>query len=250
MSPGFLYASHASRAHDAASVGAVLRNADRRPPWLIVDHTVGSVIVSQWPGRLFEVEVVDPVGPEDLAAVKQPGLLPGAGYTRAVAVRVLAELEAAKLFGEHGAAVVDVLERARRLSLEGAQLLADADDPRAGRCYSNAWNAWLQAEKRGDSIHAGQDHARTLEIPARQRAPSPIGHGLSVVYQIVRHQAQQVGGEAALLIDEDGESRLAPPWDHAADALLHAVMALGAPRLVSQDDRRHLLRAWEMLERG
>ena len=144
---GFAYAPRTEkhRLRDAAP-GEVVANAERGPPWFVVDHALTTVIVTSWPGRLLAVEVPDAVTANDLRRAQQPGLRPDAGYTRAIAVRVLEELPAWTLFGAHGDSVVEVIEAAQRLTVTTAGTLAAAIDPGAAHAYAAAWDAWLGAE--------------------------------------------------------------------------------------------------------
>lgn len=227
-----------------AAPGDTVAQPSRAPPWIVVDHQLARVLVTSWPGRLLFAEVTDPVTAEDQTLAGQPGLRPDAGYTRAVGVRVLEQRDPSSLFGPHGAAVVEIIEAARTLSLEAAHALVAEDDPDAARCYSEAWDAWLHAEDRGTSIHLGHDHAGTLAIPARNRSGAPIHQGFSVIASELRKRARAVSGDAAIVVDEEGEAILQPPWSGATRALLHAAMATGAPELAGAEDRARLLRAW------
>src|SRR5688572_21913449 len=84
-----------------AARGMVVRKPDRLPPWIVVDHAIQSALVARWPGRLWRVAVLDAEGVEQASA--------HANYTRALAVKVIEEIPAARLFGEQGEAVVAVL---------------------------------------------------------------------------------------------------------------------------------------------
>lgn len=241
---GFVYVpTEPDTALACAAVGARVRNRDRGPPWIVVDHAVTGPIVTAWPGRLFRVIVVDQATTADGAG----GLAPDAGYTRAVEVEIAEELSLAMLFGEHGGQVVEVIEFARRLTREDATRLACAVDEHADAAYSTAWNAWLLAEDRGSSAHLGGDHADTLAIPARGRAEAPVHGGFLVIADQLRKRAVMVDGPTAISVDDEGESCLTPPWSDATTALLHAAMALGAPVLVDEGARARLLRAWAVV---
>lgn len=223
-----------------AAVGTRVRNRDRGPPWIVVDNAITEPIVTAWPGRLFRVIVIDRATTADGAG----GLAPDARYTRAVEVEIAEELSPARLFGEHGARVVQVIELARRLTRDEATRLASAVDEHADAAYSAAWNAWLLAEDRGSSVHLGCDHADTLAIPARGRAGAPVYGGFMLIADQLRKRAVMVDGPAAIAVDAEGESCLVRPWSDATRALLHAAMALGAPALVDEEARVRLLRAW------
>lgn len=240
MTRGFVYVPHDQphRLLDAA-LGELVANPAPTPPWIVVDHDLTTTLVTSWPGRLLVVDVDQRGSMENLR--------PDAGYTRAISVRVIEERDPAELFGPHGAAVVGVIESAVHLTLAEAHALGSVEDPEAARAYTTAWNAWLVADDRSTSIHLGADHTGTLAIPERKRARSPIHGGFMVISSALRKRAIEVSGDAARNIDEEGESRLAEPWRSAVGPLLHAAMALGAPDLVSADDRVHLLHAWKVL---
>jgi hypothetical protein len=113
---GYSYVAHGSGgALAAARVGERVRNPNRQPPWLIVDHALSNVMVTSWPGRLLRVEVVDAATERDGAG----GLVADAGYTRAVEVAIVDELPAWQLFGEHGQALARVIDAALLLMGDG-----------------------------------------------------------------------------------------------------------------------------------
>jgi len=60
-------------------------------------------------------------------------------------------------------------------------------------------------------------------------ARSPIGAGFTVLYSVL-------SARATFIVDEDGDATLTPDWAAAADAFLHAAMAVGAPELLSPAD--------------
>ncbi|HEU4451506.1 MAG TPA: hypothetical protein VFR81_00560 [Longimicrobium sp.] len=228
----------ASLARDERLAGAVpgqvVRNESSGPPWIVVDHSVESVVAAGWPGKLWEVELLE-------AAPEQPR--EGAGYTRAVAVRVRRELPVSVLFGAHGEDVVRVIAKAASIEDEEVRELASRSGQAARDAYSRAWNAWL-AKVEPASFHRGADHLDTLAISAGGTR-SPIGAGFLVLSGVFTTRARAVAGESAFETDEEGESCLAGPWGSAMDGLLGAAMALGAPELVAGPDRRILLDAWE-----
>jgi len=201
---GFAYVADAeSGPMAAAAAGAKVRNPDGGPPWIVVDHGLESIVVSKWPGKLWKVEILK-------AAKEQPN--ESANYTRAVAVRVIEELPPAVLFGPHGDAVLEVIERARSATLRHAL------HPEAREIYSRAWNRWLGTSH--------QDHRDTLAVsPGR----SPIGAGFTVIYSVL-------SSRATFVVDDDGDATLTPEWAAVADAFLHAAMAVGAPELLSPSE--------------
>ena len=212
----------------AAEAGAIVRNADSGPPWIVVDHSIESVIVAKWPGRLWSVEILK-------AAPDQPGA--SANYTRAVSVRVLEERPVSALFGPHGQAVCRVIERAGALTVEDLALLREAGHPLARSAYSRAWHKWL------GRTEPAEDYADTLAISGGSTR-SPIGSGFTVLYSVLSTRARSLVGDAAFVVDEDGDAAFAPDWEAAAQAFLHAAMAYGAPELTSQADAEALAAAW------
>jgi hypothetical protein len=217
-----------------ASAGAIIRLKERRPPWIVVDQSIDSVVVAKWPGKLWHVANVDAEGVEQASK--------NARYTRAVAVEILGEIPASRLFGEHGAALGSVIERASQLNGAQVQALAQARHPNAAAAYSRAWQTWLAGVGRS-SEDPNRDLSGTLAISAAKKC-SPVNYGFMVLHQAIWQRAEAIIGPPAFLLDEDGERYLEPTWSSANDALLEAAMALGAPELSPQEDRANLLMSW------
>ena len=219
-----------------AAPGTVIRNETREPPWIVVAHDPDAVSVVGWPGRLWEAEILEP-------ASDQPRR--GAGYTRAVAIRVIREVPLAMLYGPHGEGVVRVLERAGALDQAQAEALGTRVTAAAGDAYARAWRSWLDRVRPG-SIHADADHSCTLAVPPAPE--SPIGHGFITVHGVLHERVRNGEGDAGFIVadteDGDGEVSFAEPWRGALYALLHAALALGAPELLPDADREALLAPW------
>lgn len=232
---GYVYAPDADPGLLArAAPGTVIFKTDRSPPWIVVDHSIESAIIARWPGRLYRVVVLDAEGIEQASA--------HANYTRAVAVQVCEEVPASRLFGDRGEAASAVISFAARLELTTARLLADFRHPLANQAYSRAWDKWLG--KSGEGLAREESRLRgTLEAgPGPSR--SPINCGLTLTYRAVWDRADAMQGPAAFVEDEEGERTLAPFWDSAATALLHAATALGAPSIMTEEDAVTLTLAW------
>jgi hypothetical protein len=208
----------------------------------VVDHSVESIIVARWPGRLWRVQVLDLASEADMKAAGAGNLRSDAGYVRAIAVAVVDELPVSGLFGPHGHAVCSVIEAAMGLEVATVELLARARHTDGGQAYSRAWNAWLDVEDHS-SPHRGGDHSRTLAITAG-RARSPINSGLCVLSTVFNRRARCLAGDTPFVVDDECETALEPMWGRALDAILEAAMALGAPELVNSTDHEVLTAAW------
>lgn len=219
--------------------------ASLEPPWIVVDHAIENVVVAGWPGRLLRVASVPAADDEERAALERAAanLRADAGYSRVIAVDVLAELPATMLFGPNGEAVAEVLDVAGSLILGSARELAAARRPDADQAYSRAWQRWLDQQPSGGP-YRDQDFDRVLAVPGAGPAPSPVGDGLMLTWTRAADSARRRAGPAAFSVNEHGCEVLLDPWATAAAALLDAAMALGAPGLTGPDDAVLLTAAW------
>jgi hypothetical protein len=229
---GFVYTVVPGGPKDRAATGTLIRGDHLGAPWIVVAHTLEDVIVARWPGRLMFVEVLEAAPPSPAQVI---------GHTRAIAVRVLEECSAADLFGAHGAEVCKVIQAADRLTEEGVERLGATWSEAAAEAYTRAWATWI-AHQESVSRPLRQGSAEAPPAGAKGRH-SPIGYGLSVVHDAVVARARAVGGDRVLVRGEE-ETALVPRWAIAAEALLQAALALGAPGLMPEADRRLLLSAF------
>jgi hypothetical protein len=244
---GFVYVPLANTGPMAnAEIGQVVRIPGRGPPWIAVDHEISSVVVARWPGRLWTVEILDPITDQDLKTAGQVGLRPDAGYTRAAAVRILQAVPVATLFGPHGEQVCTVIEAAAELTLARAARLRELRQRDAGGAQNRVWRRWLARENIPLDRYGDLDG--TLAIGA-SKAGSPIGAAPRVIHAAVGRRAEAVTGPAVWRVDEDDPEGawLAEPWCAASVALVVAALAFGAPDLVSSADHEILTAAWRML---
>lgn len=236
---GFIYIADERRdlRFAQAEPGDEIRNDTRDAPWIVVDHSLDSILVTSWPGTLWEAEVIDADFPQTHDG----------DYTRAVAVRILRRLPSHELFGPNGEAVAWIVDRSSNLTRDEAETLAHHRAPDAGRVYSRAWQNWDQLP----------DDKRVFEdwegiIGAGGTGPvSPIRRGLSAVFNAVCASALEIDGENAWFDedgpDEDPDMHLIEPWAAASLCLIEAAMALGAPDLLPAEDRALLTAPWRAL---
>jgi hypothetical protein len=242
---GFVYVPHVDTGPMAnVAAGQRIQIPGRAPPWIVVDQVLASIVIARWPGRLWAVEVVDPMTNSELRAAGHGPLRSDARYVRAAAVKVLHELPVATLFGQHGAKVCAVIEAAANLTVERAVRLVGARHPNAGRTQTRVWKLWLKrngapANRYGDNLDG------TLSVPGTP-SKSPVGAGLLVIKGEVGRRAEAIGGPSVWLTDDvDPEGAwLAQPWLGGSIALLDAALAFGAPNLMNDDDRNVLAAAW------
>ncbi len=233
VSEGYVYVSNEDvgvMAH--ATAGAKISLHERRPPWIVVDHSINSIVVAM-AREALRVAITDAVGIEQASTRTR--------YTRAFEVRVVEEISPSRLFGERGDAVCTVIAGAGLLELAQIHLLAQTRHPDAAEAYSRAWNDWLAAVG-GTDAHRGENLHGTLAISGGG-CRSPINCGLTVLYQTISDRAEKLVGSTAFILNEDGDKYFEPTWAAASLALLETAMAFGAP-LVSETDRQIMSAAW------
>ncbi len=188
--------------------------------------------MTDWPGSLWVAEVERPAPASDQVTDT---------YTRAWAVRIIESESPFHLFGSHGEAVAHVLDRASTVSLADLHTvpppLGDAQ-----QAYQRAWDKWFTQD--GYPVSVYPTSGDSLPICASGDERSPVGSGLTLLFNVLHKRARALEGDAAFLVDADGETCFVEKWDRAATVLLYAAMAQGAPELLSETDRTRLLAAW------
>lgn len=241
---GFVYVPEESKeAMKQASQGARVSLSDGKPPFIVVDHYLESIVVAKWPGRLWRVRILEPLTKEAEQAAGVATLIAGASYTRALSVEVLDEIPIARLFGARGEAVCAIISQARQMQMEQVHSLAAARHPAAGATYAGLWKKWLASISHVTSTDPPDDVATVSVFVGPGRPKSPVNEGFSVLYQEMISRAESVSGAAAF-IEEDEDRYLEPIWSAATKTLLDATMAYGAPHLCSQEDCNVLTQAW------
>lgn len=251
---GYVYADETAGVMATARAGMRIAVERRRPPFIEVHDSIQAVAVTRWPGKLWHVRILDPVTEADERATGFARSPPNSGYTRAVAVEVLEEIPAARLFGDHGDEVCAILARARQFNWNQASYFAKTRHPDAGRAYSRAWSNWLlsvgiASPFRIDFISvvdtsALRDADFTGVLGTSAHPGSPVNDGLKVLHRTILERAKEMIEPPAYFVDAEGEENLGPIWLAACYALLEAAMALGAPTVSVAEDRRIMCKAW------
>lgn len=241
---GFVYVPEESKeAMKQASKGARVSLSDGKPPFIVVDHCLESIVVAQWPGRLWRVRILEALTKAEEQAAGVAPLIAGATYTRAIEVEVLEEVPLARLFGNCGQAVCAIISQAGQMQIEQVYSLAAARHPAAGATYARLWKNWLASISHVTSTEPPDDVATVSVFVGPGRPRSPVNEGFSVLYQEMISRAESVSGAAAF-IEEEEDRYLEPNWSAATKALLDAAMAYGASQLCSQEDCTILTQAW------
>jgi hypothetical protein len=218
---------------DAAVPGAILRLPRRAPPWLIVNHSLAKTLWPDWPGRLLTAEVVDPISDEEQRRHSSP-LSKHAGYTRAAAVRIIAELDVAHLFGRNGDIVSRIIDFAGAIDEISAERLVRSRHAQANEIQNQV------SERIRDAVEQ-----RGSGLPAPFNEASPLG-ALYFLDQVITKRAQALVGDKALEDDPDDPEGawLAEPWVGASLCLYDAALAVGVPDVVTADERSALMKSW------
>jgi len=201
------------------------------PPWIVVDLSLAKTIVASWPGRLWEVQIINQASEQPVAS---------AGYIRATAVRVVRELPSAMLFGASGEAVASILSVAAQLTMDQRDQLARMHNEAGDDAYSQAWNRWL-IESDPTSVYYGDDHRNTLAISTGEER-SPLGSAFTVLCTVLSRRAAEID-DAAAFVDDGEERYFSPIWAKVFASLLHACMAIGADVSLIPRNQRSVLRA-------
>jgi hypothetical protein len=198
-----------------ARIGAVIDRKTDEPPWIVVDLLPSNVLAANWPGRLWQVQVLR-------KAPQQP--MSYANYVRATAVRVTGSLSIASMFDENGPAIVDVLNEVSSLTHEQADLLSGIDDSEAARIHNQIWDQWLSANF-PSSPHVGEDHAGTISHGSRG-AGSPVGRATSILSSELHRRARELDGDLAFVFEGE-EQYFSEKWRRVAANLQHMLFAVG-----------------------
>jgi hypothetical protein len=243
---GYAYVSNLDTAPmSGAAPGRRVQIFGRTPPWLVVYHELTSVIVAQWPGRLWAVEVVDPIQAEDFRAIDSVPPPKGVPYTQAAAIKVLHEVPVAALFGARGNKVCAAIKAASCLVLEDAVRFANARHRDASAARARMKCRYPPDREPISSSFLRDDLTCTLVVLASGPG-SRLGAALLVIDSEVGRRAEAISGSSAWVYEDEhlDQTWLAEPWFQASAALVDAALAFGVPDLIGDEDRNILATAW------
>ncbi|CAI9397811.1 hypothetical protein [Citrobacter sp. T1.2D-1] len=228
--------------HQNLIVGNKIKNAHRGPPWMVVDQTISSVIVTarHWPGRLWRVRVI--------RMGDMSGLVANPGYWRASKIELIEALSCGVLFGMAGEAIVTLLQDIKCIDTERAALLQTNLPADAQQLWQLAWKNWNRRLPSPRTEYDDENEELTLGWPGRDdKEVSPVGRGFMLVQELFRQHVRETQGSAAFIrVEEDGETEeyLTPLWSAAIRALLFRMMALAEREYLSPSEFAQLSQSW------
>jgi hypothetical protein len=224
-----------------AQVGDIIVKNYKKPPYLVVDHVLDKLIITKWPGTLYKVEVLNPSEEKCINA----GLVKNIWYTRTFAVKILEELPIEIIFGDNGVQIKKILDFITNISEEQVNQLATYDAEQNRKIYSEAWNIWDSSTDK-ESLNSSGDYEKVIQaFPKNQSRVSPIGQGLSIIYDIFYQTARKLTHDEALEIDEEGEIYLKPKWSIASTHCLNAGMSYEDSNLLTEDEKALLRKPFQ-----
>lgn len=219
-----------------AKVGDSIIKKDKKPPFIVVDHSLDTKIITQWPGKLFKVEIINPAKEK----IINKGLVKDVWYTRTYGVKILEEVEIKELFGDNGQKVEQIIDLTRNITEEKVIELSKFDKGLNKELFTKAWRNWIIIY---DVNHPfiNDDHHNTIKLsPKNERYSSPIKEGLSIISSQFDIRARELVGDSAFEVDEEGEIHLSPVWASAVEKILHAGMSYASDNILSESERETL----------
>lgn len=246
---GLTYAApHLGLFHGAVA-GDTVKLSNRKPPFLVVYFAPHAPPITQWGGRLWRCEIIDAVSTEE--EFQRNGFArpeeSHRKFARAAEIRLIEDLPLTTLLGAHGARLAAVIDKAHTLTAAEAGRLAQARGANAVDVRARVFARWM-AGRAMPQNRLVDGHGSLLSIGIEEDAPA------RPAMTLVEHGATQsaraaLNDDALLLVnfgdaDAGEEDTLLQPWASAAGALADAAMALGAPEIVTAEERAELLAGW------
>lgn len=241
---GYLYVSDGSHDNQFANVKAtdIIKNISKKPPYYVVNHELSSIILTQWPGKLFYVET--------LSNYKRlnSNLRKDAGYTRANGLKILREIQLHEIFGKNGKQLKEIVDKCQIIDMDEAQLLSSSLTDKSLELYSNAWIKWNKTQN--IETNNSESYVGTIGVISsglRLSKYSPVGNVLSTISNLLDKRINEIDKDEGILIDEEGEFILSDLWQRTQQALFNAAMAYENEGLLSSDEKITLLIAWNKI---
>lgn len=235
---GFIYVPDSNQGHfKHANVGQTIKTEKKGPPWIVVDHSLESVVIAKWPGTLWLAEVKD--------EAKNTGLLEYAKYTRANAVKIINKLPLEILFGDFGGSILKIIESAKSIDTEIVKKLANVFSPESLELYSKGWNIFGGTKNDLPPFY-GRDHQNTIAMPGNKGC-SPINSAFKIIYSQVFDRANELTGGKVLLTDDEGCLLLDDEWSKACNSYLCAAMAVAYQEKFTENEIAVLSKGWAIV---
>ena len=213
-------------------MGDLIIKKEKKPPYIVVDHSLDTKIITHWPGKIYKVEVMNPSKEKKI----NKGLVENIWYTRTFGVKIIEEIPIEMLFGKNGKEISRIIDLARNISEEKVNALATYDNKTGRDLYTKAWRNWIISTDK-NYAYLNEDHHNTLKVsPKNQKYNSPIKEGLSIISSQFDIRASELVGNKYFNIDEEGEIYPKPIWAKASEKLLQAGMSY-AENILSESER-------------
>jgi hypothetical protein len=233
---GFIYSAFENgERFRNAKAGDLIVNENRNPPYIVVYHSIHTPIINKWPGKLFEVEIINQSEEKDL----NKGLIPNVCYTRTLGVKILREVPVDGIFGPNGKSICKIIDLTRSVTEEQVNLLSKFDSSSGRDLYSKTWRNWIKMTD-ANHVYLNEDHSDTLKVFRNQEYGSPIGDGLSIISSQFSIRAKEINEASAFGINKDGEIFLKSIWFDACEKLLQAGMSYEQDNLLTEEEKKIL----------
>ena len=234
---GYVYASNQdNELFRNAKTGDLIVKKDKTPPYIVVDHSLDTLLITRWPGKLFKVEVIDPSKEKGI----NEGLVKGVSYTRTFGVEIIEEVPPGELFGPNGKKIEQIVDLTRNITEEQVFELSKDDKASSRDLYAKAWRNWIMLYDKNHPYLNGNHHHTLLFSPKNERYSSPIKIGLSLIYSQFDIRAKELVGDQAFGYDEEGEIYLQPIWALAVEKALQAGMSYASDDVLTELERETL----------
>jgi len=234
---GYVYVSkEESELFEGAEIGSSVVKKDKKPPYIVVDHTLDTKIITQWPGNLFKVEVINPSKEKDI----NKGLVKDVWYTRTLGVKIIDEINIAELFGGNGQKIEEIIDITRSITEERVLAFSKYSEIENRDLFTKAWRNWIMLYDKKHP-YLNDEHHNTISLsPKNEKYSSPIKEGLSIISSQFDIRARELVGKSAFGVDEEGELYLQPIWANAVEKILHAGISYASDEILTEVERQNL----------